>query len=333
MTNRNDFKERVLSQLTFEKKPHAFYTLYENSQLPELGFIREYHHEAFYFFGVGDYTICQDFCESFTHHEEYLRFGIMYEGVTDFNIDHSDKTAFTPSSFIVLEDSISGTQKWKKGMHYHGAEITLSGVYFRQLVDAFYPNNTFFEGFTKNHTYLFLPLKIIEILQQLEALALQDQLTPLFLHAKVAESLSFIVDELVNTQSNAFINQKKYDRVKLGSNRYLNFTASDIHAVQKAYDIINQNLTEPPTITRLSKMVHINEQKLKAGFQKHYHLSIGQYVQRARMAMAANILSTSDDSLSDISRFMGYAHPSNFTKAFKAIHGKTPLEFRHSRQD
>ena len=75
-------------------------------------------------------------------------------------------------------------------------------------------------------------------------------------------------------------------------------------------------------------MVFLNEQKLKAGFSAKYHMSISQYTNSIRMAMAENLLSTTELTIDEISKMLGYNYSGNFIKMFKKTHRKTPLAFR-----
>ena len=75
-------------------------------------------------------------------------------------------------------------------------------------------------------------------------------------------------------------------------------------------------------------MVFLNEQKLKAGFLAKYHMSINQFTCSLKMNMAENLLSTTDLSIDEISKMVGYNYSTNFVKMFKKTHGKTPLAFR-----
>ena len=75
-------------------------------------------------------------------------------------------------------------------------------------------------------------------------------------------------------------------------------------------------------------MVFLNEQKLKAGFTAKYHMSISEYTQSIRMAMAENLLSTTELSIEEISRKVGYHHSGNLVNIFKKYHVQTPLAFR-----
>ena len=79
-------------------------------------------------------------------------------------------------------------------------------------------------------------------------------------------------------------------------------------------------------------MVFLNEQKLKAGFSAKYHMSISQYTTSIRMTMAENLLSTTELSIDEISKMVGYNYSGNFVKMFKKVHGKTPLSFRRMKE-
>ena len=66
----------------------------------------------------------------------------------------------------------------------------------------------------------------------------------------------------------------------------------------------------------------------KSGFSAKYHMSISQYTTSIRMAIAENLLSTTQLSIDEIAKLVGYNYSGNFIKMFKKIHEKTPLEFR-----
>ncbi|MGL4850116.1 MAG: helix-turn-helix domain-containing protein, partial [Clostridium sp.] len=87
----------------------------------------------------------------------------------------------------------------------------------------------------------------------------------------------------------------------------------------------------PPTISTLSNMVFLNEQKLKAGFSKKYHMSISEYSTSLKISLAKNLLVTTELSIDEISKKIGYSYSSNFIKMFKKLCGKTPLTFRKEK--
>lgn len=326
-----EFKSAVLNALSFSKYENENYTLYTNKKRPELGYFISYSREGYYNLGIADYTIPKNFSLSFNNPEHLVRFGLVYKGVTEFKLENSPVSSFTPSSFFVVEKDLKGEQHWKKGQHFHGTEITIYERYFTEVIKPNFPNIVDFETFIKNYTYIYLPLKIVEVIHDLQSLAHENSLNSLYLESKILECLGILINEVTKSPENAFTNQINYGNINIGTNRIIKLTSSDINAIQKAHDILEKNYVSPPNITALSKMVFLNEQKLKAGFSKHYHMSIGEYINHIKMTVAANLLSTTDLSVEDIASKVGYNYSANFSKMFKKTYGKTPLKFRKTK--
>lgn len=324
----NEFQKMVLSKMTFSPYSMDNYTIYKNEDKPNLGYFIKFSREGYYDFGIGDYTIPEDFSLSFDHQDEIMKLGTVYTGVTKFKIENNPVSSFTPSSFFVVEKNLKGTQVWKKGQHFHGAEITIYKKYFDEVLKPNFTNIIDFNNFIFNYTYRYLPLEIATIIQQLRNLAQADELTPIYLESKILEAIALISKEVHSSPENTFTNQLNYGDIMIGKNRKVTLTASDANAIQKAYEILTMEACNPPTIKSLSKMVFLNEQKLKAGFSAKYHMSISQYTNSIRMTIAENLLSTTDLSIEEISKMIGYNYCGNFVKMFKKVHGKTPLAFR-----
>lgn len=327
-----EFQNRVLDKMTFSEYPMENCIIYKNENRPDLGYFIKYSREGYYDFGIGDYTIPFDFSLSFDHNEELMRFGTVYTGETKFKIENNPVSSFSPSSFFVVEKGLKGNQSWTKGQHFHGAEITIYKKYFDEVIKPNFPKAIGFDNFIVNYTYRYLPLEIATIIQNLRSLSQVDGITPLYLESKILECIALISNEVHSSPENAFTNQLNYGDIKIGKDRRVTLTASDANAIQKAYDILTKEACNPPTIKSLSKMVFLNEQKLKAGFSAKYHMSINQYTTSIRMTMAENLLSTTELSIDEISKRVGYNYSGNFVKMFKKVHGKTPLSFRKMKE-
>ncbi len=325
-----EFKSVVLNKLCFSKIESKSYTLYTNKNNPELGHLITYSRAGYYNLGIADYTIPEDFSIYFDNPEYLMRFGLVYKGITEFKIENNPVSSFTPSSFFVIEKDLKGEQHWKKGQHFHGTEITIYENYFKEIIKPSFPKIMDFDSFIKNYTYTYLPLKIIDIINQLQSLTYENSLNSIYLESKILECIAILINEATKPE-NAFTNQINYGNINIGANRIIKLTSSDIHAIQKAHDILEKNYNNPPNISTLSKMVFLNEQKLKAGFSKHYHMSIGEYTNHIKMNIAANLLSTTDLSIEEISQKIGYNYSANFSKMFKKTYGKTPLKFRKTK--
>ncbi|MDS0526247.1 AraC family transcriptional regulator [Clostridium sp. SHJSY1] len=327
----DEFKSEVLKKLCFSKIENEGYTLYKNKNKPELGYLISYSREDYYNLGIADYTIPEDFSLSFDNSQLLMRFGLVYKGITEFKIENNPVFSFTPSSFFVIEKDLKGQQIWKKGQHYHGTEITIYEKYFTEIIKPNFPDIFDLDTFIKNYTYTYLPLEIVEIIRELQSLASKNALNGMYLESKILECLAILINEINKSPENAFTNQINYGNINIGNNRTIKLTSSDISAIQKAYDILSKEYCNPPSIETLSKIVFLNEQKLKAGFSKQYHMSIGEYTNHIRMTVATNLLSTTDLSIEDIAHKVGYNYSANFSKMFKKIYGKTPLQFRKTK--
>ena len=61
----------------------------------------KYSREGYYDFVIGDYTIPVDFSISYQHNEHLMRFGTVYMGETEFEIENNPISSFSPSSFFI----------------------------------------------------------------------------------------------------------------------------------------------------------------------------------------------------------------------------------------
>ncbi|MDW7674535.1 MAG: AraC family transcriptional regulator [Bacillota bacterium] len=324
-------KAAFLEQLTFQKIEYDNYILYTNKNNPDLGYLINYSRDGYYDLLIADYTIPRDFSLSFDNPDLLMRFGVVYEGVTQFKIENKPVSSFTPSSFFVIEKDLKCEQNWKKGQHFHGTEITIFEKYFTDIIKPNFPNQIDdFSSLIKNYTYIYLPIEITEIIHQLQSLNHENSLNSIYLESKILECLAILINEVTKSNENAFTNQINYGNITIGTNRKIKLTSSDINAIKQAHDILEKNYYNPPSIKALSMMVFLNEQKLKAGFSKYYHMSIGEYTNKLKMNVAANLLSTTDLSIEDIANKVGYNYSANFSKMFRKTYGKTPLKFRNS---
>lgn len=310
-----ELQNKILSHMIFTPFIMDNYTIYKNKEKPELGYFIMYNREDYYDLKIGDYTIAEDFSISFDYTDELMRFGTIYTGES-------------PSSFFISRRGAKGSKTWIKGQRFRGVEITIYKKYFDEIIEPNFSSTIDFDNFINNYTYKYLPLEIASIIQNLKSLAETNSLTPIYLESKILESIAILHNEISSSPENVFTRQLSYGEFTIGKSRRIILTESDANAIQKAHDILTKEACNPPTIKSLSKMVFLNEQKLKGGFFSKYHMTISQYTNSIRMTLAENLLSTTDLSIDEISKMVGYNHTSNFIKMFKKVHGKTPLAFR-----
>ncbi|QZY53869.1 helix-turn-helix transcriptional regulator [Crassaminicella profunda] len=99
-------------------------------------------------------------------------------------------------------------------------------------------------------------------------------------------------------------------------------------AIEKARQIVEENIVEPYTISMLAKEVHLNEYKLKKGFKQLYNMTIFAYLKHIRMLKAKELLSQRDLNIGQVACAIGYTNASYFARNFKEIYGENPKDFQ-----
>lgn len=135
-----------------------------------------------------------------------------------------------------------------------------------------------------------------------------------YLAAKAWEILCQVLAE--------FVNRDAVQRLEL------NMSSRELNCIYEARDYLAQHYAAPPTISKLARMVGINQTKLKAGFKQALGMTIYQFIIRQRMERASELLLADDQSISEVAYQVGYDYPANFTYAFKKHYGVLPRAWR-----
>lgn len=101
----------------------------------------------------------------------------------------------------------------------------------------------------------------------------------------------------------------------------------DVDRINMARQLIDTNLSSPPTIAELAKQIGLNEFKLKMGFKQLYNNTIFGYSFDARMEKARIMLQSNKYQVKEIAYTIGYNNPSHFIAAFKKKFGVTPNRY------
>lgn len=98
--------------------------------------------------------------------------------------------------------------------------------------------------------------------------------------------------------------------------------------IHKVHDYLTNHLDERITIEELSRKFLMNPTTLKSLFKETYGDSIASHIKEHRMEYASTLLTSTDLSLNEISRNVGYESQSKFSSAFKETFGMLPSEYR-----
>ena len=96
----------------------------------------------------------------------------------------------------------------------------------------------------------------------------------------------------------------------------------------KAAKILNENFNKEISLTAVADRLAVSPQYLSKSFAKSFGEGFSTYLARLRLKFAADLIKTTNDSLTAISLEAGFGNFSHFSRAFKRTFGKSPREHR-----
>ncbi len=111
----------------------------------------------------------------------------------------------------------------------------------------------------------------------------------------------------------------------------IDFTSYEIGRIKEAKAILETYIDrKPPTIRELSRMVALNEFKLKRGFKQLFSAGIFDWITTKKMYRAKKLLEETQKPIKEIAIMSGYPRITNFITAFRKQFGITPGSLRRS---
>ncbi|MEH7491277.1 helix-turn-helix domain-containing protein [Neobacillus niacini] len=93
------------------------------------------------------------------------------------------------------------------------------------------------------------------------------------------------------------------------------------------------HLYEDISLAHLAEIASMNPSYLSALFKKEVGISISEFIQRAKVDEAKNLITYGSHSLTEISTLLNFHDQSHFTKSFKRCSGVTPKQFKSGLVD
>ena len=155
--------------------------------------------------------------------------------------------------------------------------------------------------------------KIHAVISEIINCSYTNELKDLFLLSKSIELLVLQAD-LYNKKADLSCIKSSIDKKKLF----------------EAKEILILKIDNPPTIVELSKLVNLNEYKLKKGFKELFGTTVFGYVHKTRMALAKSLLLETDKSAKEVAYETGYSSPQHFSNTFKKEFGTSPDSIRNN---
>ncbi|WP_449537658.1 AraC family transcriptional regulator [Ferdinandcohnia sp. Marseille-Q9671] len=101
-----------------------------------------------------------------------------------------------------------------------------------------------------------------------------------------------------------------------------------LESLQNAIDYMEEHLLEDVSIDEIANRANASPYHFQRTFSILTDITVGDYLRRRRLTLAAEELSRTDSKVIDLAYKFGYDTPEAFTKAFRKQHGVTPSEVR-----
>lgn len=202
-----------------------------------------------------------------------------------------------------------------------GTEVRVLLVLLKEnWLDHVLKNDTHKEKFRRyfgdneaNFRKEFLAPNQVEILKELFAPAENRAISGMYYISRVMNMLEEFLTEVLQKDEN--------------EGALLFAKAADIHKMQQAVRLIDENLDKPFFgVDYLSRESCMSRTKFINLFQKVYGMGSYDYYQRKRLSIAYDSLKSGRHSVAEAAGAIGYSSVTNFSAAFKKAFGKLPKE-------
>lgn len=101
----------------------------------------------------------------------------------------------------------------------------------------------------------------------------------------------------------------------------------DQERIRKVHDYVMLNYHKEIRVTKMAEMLHLTKSSFCRYFKSRTTKTFSRFLNEIRIGKASRLLISNEQTVSEISRTVGYNNISHFNRQFKAITGKTPKQF------
>lgn len=294
---------------------------------PQIGYIHSFGSIDSIQTGIAHYTVPCDFIVDYQYSSQFLHFGIVFDGIT-YSIEENKMVPISiPSAFLTIKNTSGGIHCWRKGQKFNGIETSIEWHY---LMNHLLP----FIGYSKdslqileeNVYYTNITDEMHTLILRMQELISSNRMTRALQISYCLEFLSLLLHP--ENQKRFPAREESLNRQLRVGKRQIRMTKEDYQKIKSVHEYIRQDAASFLTISHLSQKFQISEQKLKAGFQEIYQQTIWDYAKTIRMNQAVSLLGSTDKSIREISKQVGYQSQAAFHTMFTKWCGVTPGQFR-----
>ncbi|WP_052414720.1 AraC family transcriptional regulator [Paenibacillus sp. FSL R5-0345] len=122
-----------------------------------------------------------------------------------------------------------------------------------------------------------------------------------------------------------YLNESLYEAERIPGS--VKLSKDDMESLRLAKEILQRDYLHPPTLAGLSRIICLNEFKLKKGFKEMFGYTVHAYVIEQRMQRAQQLLEQGNMTVSEAASRVGYGNVSHFSAAFRKKFGVRPGEY------
>ena len=160
-------------------------------------------------------------------------------------------------------------------------------------------------------SYIPFTQSILWVIHEIKSCNRQGILKRMYIETKIKELLILQLETLIEkTAPKDFINEDDYNKL------------------QQAKLVLDKDYVHAPTLPELSRMISLNEFKLKKGFKACFGITVKSYIIELRMKHAKELFKSKSISVTEVAYKCGYKDVSHFSAAFKAFYGFSPQKFK-----
>jgi len=266
---------------------------------------------------VSDYSFHQEHQMNISTVEPMVEIGFCLEGTREVHIANRQYEVKAGTCTLQLIEQVEASFLFKKEESYHMVSIGIPVSTFNHYMEKINGNNGASINFStvlQGSCYRLFqeeinPLDTGMVKQLLKAIA-TNRMTNLELESMTLQLLTRTFQTFFPLPTNP-MEYSHGDRAKL----------------VQAQAIMVENMMNPPSLMELSRLVGLNDFKLKKGFKEMYGTTVFGYLREKRLEKAFYLLQNGTMNVMEVANAVGYSNPSHFAEVFKAKYGLTPRDF------
>ncbi len=317
MKNNNAYNDGIsilTDQLFFRKRTNDSIQIFELSQDRGNGYIYQINPTKGLFVSTGDWIINTPMECCYDINQMFIEIYLLESGNVSL-IRNGIKSFFVPKGVNVYLNNINhGRICYDANTPIKYVSILLFEDYIKNYIQNDLIDSNFSFNQTFNWRFNYNTPEITLLFLQTKQKLLSFEKLQLYYKSKVGELLSII-------SSNYITEKKRLQTI----NKTIRNELERLELVKLAID---QNILNPPEITKLCQIAAMGKTKLRESFKLAFNITLGGYIRQAKINYSQILLADKNLTIQNIANTLGYASTSKFSIFFKQVYGQSPSEYR-----